>query len=441
MTTETLDRPVPYSLEAEDAVIGSLLLDRDGIAKVASYLTPAHFYQESRGALFGLIYDLYLRGVPADTVTLYGEIQARGWATRLEAPGCLFAFVASTPTHVHLEHYAQMVEERARLRGAIQGGGQIAALGYQDGAPVGDVMAQIRAIAERITTGPDSHGLRSLREIGEGVMDQVLAVRDSPNTITGVPSGVRALDALTGGFQPGDLYILAARPSVGKTSLATQIAAHAAGQGFTVGFFSLEMSNAQLYQRLLAQTTPCDLHRLRLGARDVPWDRVRDQFAVLSELRLFIDDQALQTVGAAIAHARQRHISDPLGVLLFDYLQLFEGAGTVGHPRSNRQEDVAQISRALKHLARDLGVPVVALAQLSRAADGRTGAPLLSDLRESGAIEQDADAVLFLHRDEQAAERVTLTVAKNRNGPTGSVPLRFDAPTTRFFEEETRRPL
>jgi replicative DNA helicase len=431
------DRPVPYDLGAEDAVIGALLLDRDGILQVAPFLTAAHFYQTTHATLYRVMQDLAGRGVPPDFVTLDSELRRQGLSDAVGGPAIIPHCMAACPSPYHIEYYARRVEETARLRGAIAGGGQIAALGYETGGALPDVMSQIRTIAASITTAPqDATGLRPAGELLTELERTLFAPEAHPGQVRGVPTGLPWLDTLTGGLLRQNVYVLAARPAMGKTSLMVQIAAFNARLGVNVGVFSLEMSAEQIMQRFLAHSTPCDLQALQTGYRmtSTDWAAVHRQYtAIRDEWTLFVDPSPASDVQTACARARQRALTDGLDLLCFDYLQLFNGVRQRGE---SREQEVAAVSRALKDLARELNVPILALGQLSRNAENRPGPPRLSDLRESGAIEMDAYLVAFLHHEYGAVDGLTdLIVEKHRNGPTGATRLRFHGPTTTFAED------
>jgi replicative DNA helicase len=440
-----IDRPVPYDLAAEEAVLGSLLIDRDAVIKIAPFLKPADFYREANGWIYTAILDLYHRREPADTILLASELDRQGKLEQVGNYAYLFHLINSTPTAVHVEYYAHEVERAAVRRRLITGGGQIAALGYEENTDLPAVLDNAEQILFAITQRINSQDFTSLRDILETYFDRMELVHEHKGTIVGVPSGFHDLDELTGGLQKSDLIIGAARPATGKTSFALSIAHNAALAGKNVGVFSLEMSSEQIVQRLLAIESGVDMQRLRLGyLNDTEWQRLSDAFGRLAEVPIYIDDSAALSVMELRSRARRLQAEVGVDLLIVDYLQLMQGRRAGGS--DNRVQEVSEITRGLKQLARELDAPIIALSQLSRAVESRQShVPMLSDLRESGSIEQDADIVMFIYREElynPETERkgiAEIHVAKHRNGPTGVVPLRFFPETTRFADLEVYR--
>jgi replicative DNA helicase len=448
------DLPVPYSQEAEEAVIGSLLLDRDAIVKIAPYLKPEHFFFERLGQVYAAVYDLFTRRVPADFVTLAVEMQRRGWLPRgrvdVDYIACALVefsqLVRATPTAVHVEYYAHIVADAAAQRGLITTGGTVAGLGYVTDRPVGDVLTEAVTLVQTVAARPSADGLQPLGVLFDRLYDDLLLTTLAPGTVTGVPTGLRWLDSLTGGLRGGNVYLLAARTKVGKTALALQWAMHAArtphpdGGTYHVGYFSLEMSALQLGHRLLAAYTGLDLRRVATGAGLSTQDHARllDATGVLAGWGLYLDAAPAVSITEALGRARYRHQTDRLDLIVVDYLQLFSSPQGRG---GSREQEVAAVSRALVQFALEAQIPVVALAQLNRAAAqlGDDETPQPYHLRESGALEQDAAMVLFLTRTLEVGRDsdARLTVALNRHGPLGAVPLRFDGPTTTFHEVDT----
>ena len=442
---EVLDRAVPYDLEAEEAVLGALLIDRDAVIKIAPFLKPGDFYREIHGWIYDAILDLYHRREPADSILLAGELDRQGKLEQVGGYAFLFHLVNATPTAVHVEYYAHKVEEAATRRRLISAGGQIAALGYEEAQDVPAVLDQAEQLLFAVTQRINNQDFNSLRDILETYFDRMELVHERKGTIVGVPTGFHDLDELTGGLQKSDLIVVAGRPATGKTSFALSIAHNAALVGKTVGVFSLEMSSEQIVQRLLATESGVDMQRLRLGyLNDAEWSRMSDAFGRLAEMPIHVDDSAALSVMEVRSRARRLQAEVGIDLLIIDYLQLMQGrrAGF----SDNRVQEVSEITRGLKQLAREINAPVLALSQLSRAVESRQShVPMLSDLRESGSIEQDADIVLFIYRDElynPETERkgiAEIHVAKHRNGPTGVVPLRFFPETTRFVDLEPYR--
>ncbi|MFM9108598.1 MAG: replicative DNA helicase [Chloroflexota bacterium] len=437
-----VDRLPPHNLEAEQSVLGSLLIDRDAVIRVAAFLRPDDFYHPGNGAIYRAVKDLYDRREPTDLVTLSDELGRRDQLDQVGGPAYLTSLVNAVPNAVHVEYYGKIVERTATLRRLIDAGAQIVGIGYQDGLEIEDALdAAERAIFD-VSQKRRTKDFVSIAEVLDSIFDRLDSQRDRA-AIAGVPTGFTDLDSITGGLQRSDLVILAARPSMGKTSLALGIAYHAAVQRQrTVGIFSLEMSAEQLVQRLISMDTGIDTHRLRMGQIEGPeWERISRAFGRLSDAPIFIDDQSGANVMDVRSKARRLQAEVGLDLIVIDYLQLMSGRRS-----ENRVQEISDISRGLKGLARELDVPVLALSQLSRAVETRSDhRPMLSDLRESGSIEQDADIVMFIYREDKYDENserqgiAEVLVAKHRNGPVGSANLRFFDRTARFADLETYR--
>ena len=433
----------PHNIEAEQSLLGSLLIDRDAVIKVASYVRADDFYQTSNGTIYQAIIDLYNRREPTDFITLTDELTRRERLDTVGGISYLSSLITSVPTAVHVEYYGRIVERTATLRRLIDAGSEIVAIGYQDGVEAEDALDSAEralfAVSETRRTG-DFH---SIAEVLDRFFDQIDYMQQHRGEVVGVATGFADLDQLTGGLQRSDLIIVAARPSMGKTAFALGVAYGAALQhGKTVGIFSMEMSAEQLVQRLLATETGVDSHRLRLGQiNDNEWDRISRAFGRLSEANIFIDDSAAAGIMDIRSKARRLQAEHGVDLIIVDYLQLMSGRRT-----ENRVQEISEISRGLKGLARELNIPVLALSQLSRAVETRADhRPMLSDLRESGSIEQDADIVMFIYREEKYDETTDkkgiaeIVVSKHRNGPVGSINLRFFEQTARFADLELYR--
>jgi len=440
----TAERMVPANPEAEEAVLGSILIDPDAIIKVAPTLRAEDFYLEKHRWIYQAALDLYERRQPPDFITICDELERRGQLQEVGGPAYITELINAVPTAFHVEHYASIVERTSVLRRLISAAGQIAQLAYADQGEIDEIVDR----AEEIIFGVSEHRwqrfLVPIRQVMNEVITRIDYLASHQGELLGVPTGFRLLDKLLGGFQKSDLIILAARPSVGKTSLALNIAANAAKRyGQRVAFFSLEMSAEQLVQRLLAAETGIDQQRLRLGQiREEEWPLLMEAAGVLSNTMMFIDDTPALSALELRTKARRIHAEHGLDFVIVDYLQLMRG-----DTRSeNRVQEISYISRALKWLARELNVPVLALSQLSRAVESRPDKrPMLSDLRESGSIEQDADVVLFIYREDMYDEDTDrqniadIIIAKHRNGPTGVVSLYFKKELTQFLELELYR--
>jgi replicative DNA helicase len=440
-----MDKTLPYDVEAERATLGSVLLQRDAIVQVDGWLLPEFFYLEKHAWVYEAMQGVYRKRVPPDIATVSDELRRRD---RLEPIGglpYLIELANAVPTAVHIEYYGRIVERTAVLRKLISAGGKIAALGFDEGEDLQSTLdkaeAELFAISQRRANADFVH----IGQVVDSYFEQITYLNEHRGEVVGVPTGYKDLDEVTGGLQRSDLIILAARPATGKTSLALCLAYNVAlaGNG-TVGIFSLEMSREQLVQRILAMHTGVDTQKLRTGnIRDSDLQGVMEAMGQLSSIPLYIEDSAGLSISDVRSKARRLHAEAGLDLLIVDYLQLMQGRAGRG---DNRVQEVSEISRGLKGLARELNVPLIALSQLSRAVEGRaTHVPMLSDLRESGSIEQDADIVMFIYREE-LYDRETdkkgiaeIHIAKHRNGPTAVIPLRFDAATTRFQNLERFR--
>jgi len=434
------DRLPPQNQEAEQSVLGSLLIDPDAIIKIAAFLRADDFYRETHQYIFRAMAELHERRQPTDFVTVVDELERSGQLEVVGGPAYISELIGLVPTTVHVEHYAHIVERTALMRRLIAAAGEIAALAYQDHEEVEEVIDKAESILFEVGHRRQSRDLIPISEIIQQYTDRVDWLAKHPDESPGVPTGFNGLDHLFGGLQPSDLIILAARPGIGKTSLAVSLAANAALKANAiVAMFTLEMSGEQLVQRMLSSHTGIDAQRLRLGQiGDSEWNDLTHMSHVLSETQIYIDDTPSPSPMEIRTKARRLAAEKSLDLIIIDYLQLMQG----GERRSeNRVQEISYISRALKGLARELNVPVVALSQLSRAVESRQDKrPVLSDLRESGSIEQDADIVMFIYRDEaydedtDRANLADIIVAKHRNGPQGTVTLQFEPTFTRYAD-------
>jgi len=436
-----IDRLPPQSLEAEQSVLGAILIDRDAIVEVAEFLRPADFYRQANGKIFEAVLELFERREPIDIVTVSEALER---STELEGVGgraYLSNLSNSTPTAVHAVQYARIVERKAVLRNLIGAAGRIAGIGYEDSPEIQESIDRAEAELFAVSQKRVDSGFQKLDSLLHQAYDRLDYLHAHRGEISGVRTGFIDLDGLTTGLQKSDLVILAARPSVGKTSFALNIAEHAAvKEKKSVGVFSLEMSKEQLVLRLLSSVANIDSQRLRSGfLEELDFARIAPAMNALSEAPLYIDDTPSISTMELRTKARRLHAEAGLDLVIVDYLQLMQASTT--NRDSNRVQEVSEISRGLKALARELSVPVLALSQLSRQPEMRNeNEPRLSDLRESGAIEQDADLVMFLYREkerpaddgESDGEVIHLKLAKHRNGPTGGIQLWFKKSQTRF---------
>ena len=439
-----IERLPPQNTEAEEAVLGGLLIDPDAIIRVATILRPEDFYREKHGWIYDSIQILHERREPVDFLTVCDELERRSQLKEVGGAAFITSLINAVPTSIHVEHYARIVERTATRRRLLDAAGQIAALAYQEADDVEEVVDHAEQILFGVSERRVSRELVPIKIVLSEYYDRIEYLTRHRGEMIGIPTGFSDIDKLLGGLQRSDMVILAARPSVGKTSLALSIA-HNASKKFKqrVAFFSLEMSNEQVVQRLISAETAIDSQRLRRGdiAED-EWGRFMKATSDLSETLFFIDDTPSISALELRTKARRLHAEVGVDLLVVDYLQLMRG----DYRSENRVQEISAISRALKALARELNVPVLALSQLSRSVESRQDKrPILSDLRESGALEQDADVVIFIYRDEMYNENTErqniadIMVSKHRNGPTGSVSLYFKKELAQFREAEMRR--
>ncbi len=431
-------RVPPHNLQAEQSLIGAMLLSRDAIAAAVEACGADDFYKPAHGHTFDAITSLYGQGEPADPVTVADELNRAGLLDSVGGLPALLSMQSDTPATANAGRYARIVEEHALLRRLIGVAGEIAELGYSTPEDVEAVVdraeTMVFEVAERRTTDT----LKPLNKLLEDSLDRLEALYERGEAVTGVPTGFVDLDERLSGLQKSALLIVGARPAMGKTAFALGIAAHAAMEAQEpVLLFSLEMSHAEVTQRLLVAEARVDANRIRNGRLlETDWPKISNAIGRLGEAPLFIDDNPNLTVMELRAKARRlKARQGSLGLIIVDYLQLMSGRRNA----ENRQVEISEISRGLKILARELDVPVIALSQLSRNLEARADKrPILADLRESGSLEQDADVVMFLYRDEiynpESPDRGTaeIIVAKHRNGPTGKAQLAFLDHFTRF---------
>jgi len=437
------ERPLPQNIEAEEATLGSILIGRDAITKVSSFLRPEDFLREKHRWVYEAMLSLHNRGEPIDFVTLCDELERTDRLESVGSSAAVATLLNVVPTAIHAEYYAHIVERTALLRQLISAATRIARLAYEEqDADVSQTIDRAEQILFAVSQHRLSHALIPLRQVLQEYYEHIGYLVAHKGEFTGVPTGFYDLDKLLGGLQAGDLIIVAARPSVGKTSFALNVAENfAVKQGGHVAIFSLEMSAEQVAQRLVASQTGIDSQRLRLGkVNDAELERITHAVGILSESGIFVDETPALSPMEVRTKSRRLASEHSLDLILVDYLQLMRGGMRV----ENRVQEISHISRSLKSLARELRVPVVALSQLSRELERRQDKrPMLSDLRESGSIEQDADVVMFIYRDDMYHEETErrniadIIVAKHRNGPTGSVPLRFIQELAKFVNLET----
>jgi replicative DNA helicase len=434
------ERTLPHNLEAERSVLGSILLHNEAFNLAAEVIDSADFYRDAHRRIFDKMVKLAERNDAIDLVTLKEELGRSGDLDEVGGPAYITALVDGVPRSMNVEHYARIIKEKSTLRHLIFSANKILATAYQGEEEADVILDQAEHAIFAIADDKVRDGFVSLRDLAQSSLDTIEKLHARKELVTGVPTGFTDLDELTSGLQPSDLVIIAARPSMGKTSLVLNIAQHVGTKtAKTVGIFSLEMSKEQLFLRMLTAEARIDAQRMRrgyLGERD--WGRLSQAIGTLSEAKIFIDDTP--SIGVLEMRAKSRRLAaeHQLDLVIIDYIQLMQGRGRF----ENRTLELGSISRSLKALAKELRVPVVVLSQLSRAPESRADhRPQLSDLRESGALEQDADVVMFIYREDMYGDKsqpvegdgvAELIIGKQRNGPVGVVKLAFIREFTRF---------
>jgi replicative DNA helicase len=431
------ERLPPQDIAAEQSALGAMLLSKDAIADVVAVLRSEDFYRPQHETVFNAITDIYSRGEPVDSVTVKAELERRGELGRIGGHGYLATLMAGVPTAANAGYYAQIVRDRAVLRRLVDAGTRITQLGYtSDGQEVDELVNSAQAEVYAVTERGAAEDYRHIGDIVDEVTDEIDRLAAARHHVTGIPTGLKGLDNILGGLHPGQMVIVAARPGKGKSTLGLDFARSAAikHQQTTV-VFSLEMSHQEITHRLLSAESGVFLSNIRSGRmRDEDWPRMVSRIGPIKEAPLFIDDSpnmALMEIRAKCRRLKQRH---DLKLIVIDYLQLMSSGKRV----ESRQQEVSEFSRALKLLAKELEVPVVAISQLNRGPEQRADKrPEISDLRESGSLEQDADVVLLINQANDAQDNpdrgtAELIVAKHRNGPTGSVRVAFQGHLSQF---------
>ncbi len=431
-------RTPPSDTEAEKALLGSILLRPDTIFEVVDIVSADSFYVQKHRTIFSAMFDLFKRSEPIDLVSLSSRLKETKELERAGGMSYLASLVDTVPSSMNAKHYAEIVARKYTMRQLIEAAQHISELGFSEEQDLDEILDSAEKKMYEVTSAPGNQKFTALAHVLDDAFERLDKLHKSGDELRGVPTGYAEFDNKTAGLQKSDLIILAARPSMGKTSLALDIARNAAiRHDKKVGIFSLEMSAQQLVDRMLASEAQVDAWRLRTGKlRDDEFDRLGEAMARLSTAKIFVDDQPGNNILKMRSVARRLKSEHGLDLLIVDYLQLMVPAGK--NRPDNLVQQVTEISRSLKQLAREMDVPVIALSQLSRAIEQRRGRPQLSDLRDSGSIEQDADLVVFIHNEDRYKEEgersniVELIIAKHRNGPTGSVELFFDDKRTTF---------
>ncbi len=433
-------RTPPNNIEAEQSVLGSILLDNEVYANLEGMLAADHFYKEGHRKIFRAFERLFRSSEPMDLVTVTEELRQANDLDTVGGVPYLIGLADSVPTAAYAESYARIVLEKATLRDLISTTGRIMQAAYDQSAPLEEILDQAEHGVFELATKKRRSNFEGMGSLVGDTFAKINEMFANPDPVSGLRTGFKELDITTAGLQPSSLNVLAARPSMGKTAFALTIALNAAlREDVTVGIFSLEMSAVQLVTRMLCSEARVDMSRVRNGQlSDRDFQRLADTAGRMSEARIFIDDNADMTVMELRARARRLMAEHGLGLLVIDYLQLMSGSRS-SFQGENRQQEISAISRGLKALARELDVPVLVLSQLSRAVESRPNKrPMLSDLRESGAIEQDADLVMFIYRDEYYDPQTEkhgiaeIIIGKQRNGPTGTSELQFHNSHVRF---------
>lgn len=446
MEEAVIKRIPPHNVEAERAVIGAMIMDRDAILVSSEILVAEDFYQGQYGVLFDALVELYRSGIGTDLITLQEKLREKEAPPELSSVEYMGSLLNSVPISANVKHYATIVREKAMLRRLIQTTERIANTCYMDKEALEDILDSTEKSIFQVVQERGGSEFEPIRDIVLRTLDSIEQAAKQKGHITGLETGFRDLDYKTAGLQQSDLILIAARPAMGKTAfvlnLAEYVALHSTS---TIAMFSLEMSKEQLVKRLLSMNAHVDSQKIRTGnLEDEDWDRLVGSVRRIGNSHLVIDDTPGITASELRTKCRKLKLEQGLDLVIIDYLQLMSGSGR--RRSENRQQEISEISRSLKLMARELSVPVIALSQLSRAVEQRPDKkPMLSDLRESGAIEQDADVVMFLYRDEyynpDSEEKgvAEVIIAKQRSGPTGTVKLAWRANLTKFGNLETDR--
>lgn len=439
MEEEVIKRLPPHNVEAERAVIGAMMLNADAIMVCSELLTSDEFYQQQYGIIFDALVEMYKDGVGADLVTLQNKLREKEVTPELYSVEYLGELLASVPTSANVKFYAEIVHEKAVLRRLIRVSEQVTKDCYMDSQPLEDILEDTEKSVFDVIQQRGGSEFEPIRDVVLRTLDSIEKAAKQKGNITGLETGFRDLDAKTAGLQKSDLILIAARPAMGKTAFVLNIAEYVAlHSNSTIALFSLEMSKEQLVKRMLAMNSMVDSQKIRTGdLEDDDWDKLVGSVRKIGNSNLVIDDTSGITASELRSKCRKLKIEQGLDLVIIDYLQLMTGAGK--RKSDSRQQEISDISRSLKVMARELNVPVIALSQLSRAVESRPDKrPMLSDLRESGAIEQDADIVMFIYRDEyynpdsEKKGVAEVIVAKQRSGPTGPVELAWLSQYTKF---------
>lgn len=440
MEEALIKRILPHSIEAEQSVVGSMLMDRDAIIAASEIVTGADFYQHQYGVMFESMVELFNEGKPVDLVTLLNRLKEKDVPPEVSSLDFVRDIIVTVPTAANVKSYANIVYEKSVLRRLIKINEEIANSCYAGKDKLEDILADTEKRIFDLLQSRNSGEFVPIQQVAMNVLDKIEQAYNSKSTVTGIPTGFIDLDYRTSGMQPSDFILIAARPSMGKTAFVLNLVDHVAvRKQMPCMVFSLEMSKEQLVNRMLSMESNVDSQKLRTGTlSDTDWDAVVEGIGTIGDSKMIIDDTPGISIMELRSKCRKVKLEYGISMVIIDYLQLMTGSGKTG---DNRQQEISEISRSLKALARELNAPVIALSQLSRACETRQDhRPMLSDLRESGAIEQDADVVMFLYRDDyynkdpdnELKDIAEVIIAKQRNGPIGTVQLRWLPELTKF---------
>ena len=438
MDEALIKRVLPHSVEAEQSVIGSMLMDREAIIAASEMITGDDFYQHQYGVMFESMVELFNEGKPVDLVTLQDRLKEKDVPPEVSSLDFVREILTTVPTSANVKHYAQIVQEKAVLRRLIRVNEEIANSCYAGKDSLEHILAHTEKSIFDLLQSRNSGEFVPIRQVALNVLEKIEQAAKTNDTVTGIPTGFIDLDYRTSGFQPSDFILIAARPSMGKTAFVLNVVEHVAvKKQYPCMVFSLEMSKEQLVNRMLSMESNVDSQKLRTGSlTDADWDAVIEGVGTIGNSKLLIDDTPGISIMELRSKCRKVKLEFGLSLVIIDYLQLMSGSGKSG---DNRQQEISEVSRSLKALARELNAPVIALSQLSRACETRQDhRPMLSDLRESGAIEQDADVVMFLYRDDyynkdtDTPNIAEVIIAKQRNGPIGTIQLMWRPELTKF---------
>ena len=428
----------PHSEEAEKSVLGACLIDKDAVISVVEFLRPEHFYDENHGRIFEAIISLYEDRAPIDIVTLSEKLKKQKSVKKIGGAAYLSELASSVPTAANIEHYGRIIKDDYTKRMLISASARVSEQAFDESTEADEVLDRAEQEVFALSQAHLKQVFIPVKDALAESFDRLDELHKKASGLRGVPTGFKDLDNMLAGFQASNMIVLAARPGLGKTAFVLNVARQVAvEEKTTVGFFSLEMSKEELVDRLLIRQAEIDAWKLKTGKlEEEDFTRLSEAMGILAEAPLFIDDTPAASILEMRTKARRLQVEHGLDLIVVDYLQLVRG-----RQRENRVQEVSEISMGLKNLARELKIPVLAVSQLSRAVEVRGGArPRLADLRESGSIEQDADVVAFLYReDDENPENVTLEIAKHRNGPTGNFKLRFVPSRISFYGLEVKR--